>query len=33
MLEARNTMQTTGPLHGGFNAPGQPLLVAIHVIT
>ena len=26
MLEARNTMQTTGPLHGGFNAPEQPLL-------
>jgi hypothetical protein len=26
MLQARNSMQTTGPLHGGFKAPGRPLL-------
>jgi hypothetical protein len=26
MLEARKTIQTTGPIHGGFNDPGQPLL-------
>jgi hypothetical protein len=26
MLQARNSMQTTGLLQGGFNAPAQPLL-------
>jgi hypothetical protein len=26
MLEARKAMQTAGPIHGGFNEPGQPLL-------
>ena len=26
MLQPRNSMQTTEPFRGGFNAPGQPLL-------
>jgi hypothetical protein len=26
MLEARNAIQTTGPIHGGFDGPAHPLL-------